>query len=1031
MVGQPGPERGGGAESAAGGRFVYDAFFSYASDPDRHLVRAVERFVEGLHDNPLVERRHRRELEACVDGSDFRKPRRLTAVAPGQEAEDPVFSLITQYMARSRCLIVFVGPQSRNRRWLTAELGWWLNNRDIADVHLVLSHGDDATAVNWMPQLAIAAGLDKALWFDFREAPEAHGRSASTRIYEEERLRLAATLIGEQVAASDLIKTWRGLSAKARRRRMLEKTGITIVVTMLAIGLGWAVRDSLLRAQDAKMGLWTTLANAGGSQDPDRRLDALSYGASVLHTNPRAEAFRATAESLQILAQPTQSVVIDSTEHAVDTVTYLANDTYLVTGGFDKTARLVRRSDLHVVSSIPLQARAVSIVDIPERSVLIVTTRSGVDVLRYALDTKPALSREGRASVEPVRAEGMELSGTTLAAAIDRAGDVLFASSTSGRIEWYRVSEAGVHAWRPFHSVTLSNSKGLPFGLFGMAYVAATNRLIVADSSGEVLCLDARTGRAVAKPYQHVSNIFGMSSHGPSGHVVAADARGGWLLIDPSTCQPKKTLEPPTPFGSVASTTDRVPKSGPQVDAARTSAIFSPDGSLLSITGNDGTARVFASSSGAYVAIASHTAPTRSSAISKDNRELVVATGDGRLTFWRIDGGAELLRLADIEEVALNPAGTRALLVGHGQLAEIELATGKVLSTLQHKDLKGFVYVASTPAEGQYLIWRGDSGYWFRAEIKGDDGMRTISLQPQDAGVDKRARVKSVRVLDDGQLLLATHGEHRRVELSGPAGQVRFRRDLTADPVPPAVVGGLVVIADQSGLAAAVQMDGKEVSRWNFAPTGLTLAAGANTVVMSGNVAGKPIVTLCEVQNSAAEGASAGSVVSIKCSNLDVPENVQHARVARTGDAVAFAIRGRDSRVDSGSVLLARRSDGWKVSRLTESGRVDSLQFSDDGATLALGERRGLSLWRVSDLTPSVALPTPSPVRRLAIATPMNGEPLVLSIDGLEPEILRVWETSAGAFIRKACARWPQGRATPGQPGVPELPARSDVCKGS
>lgn len=1022
-----GPGQGASLGPAVG-TFVYDAFFSYASDPDRHLVRAVERFVEGLHDNPLVEPRHRRELEACVDGSDFRKPRRLAPVAEGQEQSDPVFSLITQYMARSRCLVVFVGPQSNRHRWLTAELQWWLAHRAVEDVHLVLSHGTDATPVDWMPQAAIDAGLDKVLWFDFRNAPVGSARGSSNRIFEEERLRLAATLIGEDVAAADLIKTWRELSATARLRRRLEKAFIAFVVSLLAIGLGWAVRESWVRTQEAKVGLWTTLANAGGSQDPDRRLDALSYGASALHALPRAEAFRATAESLQILAQPAESVVIDSSGHAVDTVAYLARDAFLVTGGYDKTARLVRRSDLQVQGSVELQGRAVSIVDIPERALLVVTTRTGVDVLRYALEPVPALVLVGRAQVQPVRVEGTILRGNTLAAAIDQPSGTLFVSATSGRVEWYRLAEAAVGIWRPFHSVTLTDSQGLPLGPFGMAYAPATNRLVVADASGEIACLDAKTGAQATKNFKHSSDIFAMSSHAASGQVVAADARGGWLMVDPATCLPKRTLEPPTPFGSIAPTPAGIRKGGPQVDAARTSALFSPDGSLMSITGHDGTARVVAASSAAYVAIAPHTVSTRSSAISKDNRELVVATADGRLTFWRIDGGAERTRLADIEDVALNPAGTRALLIGHGQLAEIDLESGKVLSTLQHEDLKGVVRVGATPIEDRYLVWRRDSGYWFRVLIQAGSGGRMISLERMDAGVDQRARVTSVQALGDGGLLLATHGENRRVDLRGPTGKVLFHRPVAADPVPPAVVGGLVVIADQSGAVSAVRDDGREVGRWVFGAGGMFLAGDGRTFVMSGSVSGKPVVHLCDVRDGAT--GDGGSTSTVHCQTLDVAESIQHGRVSPTGDAVALAVRGRDTRTDSGSVLLARRSEGWKVRRLTESGRVDSIQFSRDGTSLALGERRGLSLWRVADLASVVALPTPSPVRKLAMTKGAGDELLILSIDGLEPEILRIWETSAAAFIRRACARWPKGRATASQPGVAELPPRDVVCKG-
>src|ERR1700733_10184582 len=56
--------------------FDYDAFATYATDPDGDLIRAVEAFVEGFHRRPTLPQRLRRELELCVDGRDFRIPRR-------------------------------------------------------------------------------------------------------------------------------------------------------------------------------------------------------------------------------------------------------------------------------------------------------------------------------------------------------------------------------------------------------------------------------------------------------------------------------------------------------------------------------------------------------------------------------------------------------------------------------------------------------------------------------------------------------------------------------------------------------------------------------------------------------------------------------------------------------------------------------------------------------------------------------------------------------------------------------------------
>src|SRR5262249_10434572 len=61
--------------AAAGDLPRYDAVATYATDPDRDLVRDVETFVEGLHRDRLMPKEFRTALAMCVDGHDFQIPR--------------------------------------------------------------------------------------------------------------------------------------------------------------------------------------------------------------------------------------------------------------------------------------------------------------------------------------------------------------------------------------------------------------------------------------------------------------------------------------------------------------------------------------------------------------------------------------------------------------------------------------------------------------------------------------------------------------------------------------------------------------------------------------------------------------------------------------------------------------------------------------------------------------------------------------------------------------------------------------------
>ena len=100
--------------------FAYDGFASYATDPDRAVVRDIEILVEGLHQNKLVPPPYRKSLELCVDGSDFRLPLRQKR-ADGS-TQSGIREIVIAYLAQSRHLVVFVGPESKNHIWLNFEL---------------------------------------------------------------------------------------------------------------------------------------------------------------------------------------------------------------------------------------------------------------------------------------------------------------------------------------------------------------------------------------------------------------------------------------------------------------------------------------------------------------------------------------------------------------------------------------------------------------------------------------------------------------------------------------------------------------------------------------------------------------------------------------------------------------------------------------------------------------------------------------------------------------------------------------------
>jgi hypothetical protein len=106
--------------------YVYDGLASHATDPDGPLVRLVEALREGFHRRPDLRAEYACEIELCVDGRDFVFPKRNRNRTDDLDAIEPI---VRAYQKRSRSLIVFCGPESRNHPWIDKEIQWWMEDR--------------------------------------------------------------------------------------------------------------------------------------------------------------------------------------------------------------------------------------------------------------------------------------------------------------------------------------------------------------------------------------------------------------------------------------------------------------------------------------------------------------------------------------------------------------------------------------------------------------------------------------------------------------------------------------------------------------------------------------------------------------------------------------------------------------------------------------------------------------------------------------------------------------------------------------
>lgn len=212
--------------------FEYDAFLSYSTDPDYHLARDLESFLETFHELPRTADMGVRPLRVCRDGSDFRVPRNARSASEIASASE----IITRHLERSEYLVVICSQNAALSPWVLFECNWFLEHRGASRILLCVSEGADPKVddASLFPEPLKAAGLPGQIWFDLRGL---NGRRAKkwekVREYDDERVRIAAELLG--VAAGEIRPVWLRERERLARRDTVRRRSVLGGLTFLAL----------------------------------------------------------------------------------------------------------------------------------------------------------------------------------------------------------------------------------------------------------------------------------------------------------------------------------------------------------------------------------------------------------------------------------------------------------------------------------------------------------------------------------------------------------------------------------------------------------------------------------------------------------------------------------------------------------------------------------------------------------------------------------------------------------------------------
>ncbi|MEZ7126803.1 TIR domain-containing protein [Nonomuraea sp. AD125B] len=216
----------------------YDAFLSYAWEPDSHLVKAVR---DGLH--RLARPWYRlRALRIFRDQSSL-------PASPGLRPA------IEDALAASRFLIVFLSPQAAGSAWVDDEIRYWLTHKSVDTLRLVLCGGSlvwdknagdfDVERSSALPPALRDVHPHQPLWVDLRWAAEEDQRDLRNERFRGCLVQLAAPLHGRDPDELD------GEDVRQHRKTRRVTAAAVTALAVLAASTAAAAVIAALRAEEA------------------------------------------------------------------------------------------------------------------------------------------------------------------------------------------------------------------------------------------------------------------------------------------------------------------------------------------------------------------------------------------------------------------------------------------------------------------------------------------------------------------------------------------------------------------------------------------------------------------------------------------------------------------------------------------------------------------------------------------------------------------------------------------------------------
>ncbi|MEJ1963106.1 MAG: hypothetical protein WDO56_16755 [Gammaproteobacteria bacterium] len=637
-------------------------------------------------------------------------------------ATPALWGSIEKALGASEYFLLMASPLAAQSPWVQREIDWWLHNRSVDRLLILLTHGElawdsgardfDWTRTDAVPELLRGRFSDEPLYVDLRWADHPEKLSLRNTRFRGAILDLSATVRG--VPKDDLD----GEDVRQHRRTRMLATATIVAILAFGVVAAWQAyvataqrKIATAQTEIATAQRNTALSRLLASQSLENASGALPHldlallqGVAAYRIDPTAEARRSVINALLETNRVKRFV------HAPDTLVSLAlsPDTKTIATGDSRghvilwdaetlrvNATLENGTDF--VSGLSFSPDGRSLAAVDSGHLVLWSLSNGTATKRHTLAAK---ARLGNIAWSPdsttVYSNDIGTRRWDAESGVERA-----AIGADSRATWRRlvlspdgrtIATAGddrsIALWDTASGRLRQTLRGQSPTVTSLAFNGDGSALASGGSDGTIAIWDMARGsvrRVLEKYHAPVDAIV----FGPDGTALASGDRDHMVLLwNLATGEPREALPGHT-------------------NGVMQLAFTHAGGELISSAFEDTFIVWDLGAPGQRTLLTGHSSPVNNVVVSPDGSTIASASDDGTIRLWDIATARERLVLSgnrgEVRAIAFNPAS--GVLASGGEDRRIRFWDTRSGQILEEIDAQGEVESLAISPDGKALAW--------------------------------------------------------------------------------------------------------------------------------------------------------------------------------------------------------------------------------------------------------------------------------------------------------------------------------------